>query len=129
MLNITEEVIIIFYIPNSINHNFSFSNITQFLSTCECSVPELSASEWAFMDRETDGNAEALTGRESDISNDDEDWDVKTLSSGENGFSIEDREIGADINEEMLIDNEANAINQIWATIEYGALDSIALNL
>ena len=49
--------------------------------------------------------------------------------SGENGSSIEDREIGADINEEMLIDNEANAINQIWATIEYGALDSIALNL
>lgn len=29
----------------------------------------------------------------------------------------------------MLIDNEANAINQIGATIEYGALDSIALNL
>jgi len=42
------------------------------------------------MDRETDGNVEALTGKESDISNNNEDWDAKTLSSGENGFSIED---------------------------------------
>jgi len=63
------------------------------------------------MDGETDGNVETLTSRESDISNKDEDWDAKTLSNGENGFSIEDWEIGADINEEMLIDNEANAIN------------------
>ena len=63
------------------------------------------------MDRETDGNAEALTSRESDISNNNEDQDAKTLSSRENGFSIKDREIGADINKEMLINNEANTIN------------------
>ena len=42
------------------------------------------------MDGETDSNAEALTGRESDISNKDEDQDTKTLSSRENGFSIKD---------------------------------------
>jgi hypothetical protein len=42
------------------------------------------------MDGETDSNAEALTSRESDVSNKDEDWDAKTLSSGENSFSIKD---------------------------------------
>jgi len=79
--NIAEEVII-FYIPNSINYDFSLSNITQFLSTRECNVPKFLASEWLFMDRETDSNAKALTSRESDISNKDKDWDVKILSSG-----------------------------------------------
>jgi len=80
MSNSAKEDIIIFYIPNSIDHNFS----------CKYSVPKFLASEWAFINGETDGNAEALTGRESDISNNNEDWDVKTLSSGENGFSIKD---------------------------------------
>ena len=78
------------------------------------------------MDRETDfgdGNGNALTGRESEFGDKDQDWD------GENDLSTEDQEIGADSNEEMLIDNEANAINQIWATVEYGVLDSMALNL
>ena len=89
MLNITEEVII-FYIPNSINHNFSLSNITQFLSTCKYSIPELLVSKQAFIDGETNGNAEALTSRESNISNKDKDQDAKILSSRENGFSIED---------------------------------------
>ena len=50
----------------------------------------MSVSEWEFIDKEADGNAKALTGRESNISNNDEDWDAKTLSSGENGFSIKD---------------------------------------
>ena len=42
------------------------------------------------MDGETDGNVEALTSRESNISNKNKDQDVKTLSSRENGFSIKD---------------------------------------
>ena len=133
MSNIAEKVII-FYIPNSINHNFSLSNITQSPSTRECSVPESSAGEWEFMDGETDfrdgdGNPEALAGTESDFSNEDQEWDAETLYSRESGFSTEDQEIGADSNEEMLVDNEANDINQIWAMIEYGVLDSIVLSL
>ena len=80
MLNSTKKDIIIFYIPNSINHNFSY----------ECSVPKFSASKWVFIDGETNSNVEALTGRESNISTKDKDQDAKTLSSGENGFSIED---------------------------------------
>ena len=80
MLNSAEGDIIIFYIPNSIDYNFS----------CECSVPEFLASEQAFIDRETDSNVEALTGRESDISNNNKDQDAKTLSSRENSFSIKD---------------------------------------
>ena len=133
MSNIAEEVII-FYIPNSIDHSFSLSSIQQSPSTCECSVPELSASGWAFIDGETDfrdgdGNVEALTGTENDFSNKDQECDAETLFDRENDLSTEDQEMRADGNEEILIDNEANAINQIWATIEYGALDSIVLNL
>ena len=90
MSDIAKEVIIIFYIPNSINHNSLLSNTTQFPSICECSVPKLSASKWEFMDKKANSNAKALTGRESDISNNDEDWDAKTLSNKENGFSIKD---------------------------------------
>jgi len=74
------------------------------------------------MDRETDfrdgdGNVEALTGWESDSSDEDQLYD------GENCFSTEDQEIGADSNEEIL-SGEA-----IWVTIEYGGLDFIVPNL
>ena len=45
------------------------------LSTYKRSVPELLASKWTFMDRETNfrdnGNVEALAGLESDFSNKD----------------------------------------------------------
>jgi len=45
------------------------------LSTYKRSVPELLASEWTFIDRETDfrdnGNIEALAGLESNFSNKD----------------------------------------------------------
>jgi len=45
------------------------------LSTYEYSVPKLLASEWTFIDRETDfrdnGNIEVLAGLESDFSNKD----------------------------------------------------------
>jgi len=77
MLNIAEEVII-FYIPNRINYNFSLSNITQPPSTCKCSVPELPAREWVFIDGETDfrdsnNNLEALTSTESNSSDEDQE--------------------------------------------------------
>jgi len=79
------------------------------------------------MDRETDfrddGNVEALAGLESDFSNEDQEWDAETLYDGENGFSTEDQEIGADSNGEVLSDEA------IWATVEYGGLDFIVLNL
>ena len=80
MLNRAEGDIIIFYIPNSINHDFS----------CECNVPNFSTSKQAFIDGETNGNADALTGRKSNISTKDVDQNVKTLSSKENSFSIKD---------------------------------------
>ena len=75
------------------------------------------------MDRETDfrddnGNVEALAGWESDL-----EWDAETLCDGENGFSTEDQEIGADSNREMSSDEA------IWATVGYGGLDFIVLNL
>ena len=63
MSNSAEEDIIIFYIPNSINHNFFY----------ECNAPKFSTNEWAFIDGETNGNIKALTGRENDISIEDED--------------------------------------------------------
>ena len=88
MSDIAKEVIIIFYIPNSINYNSLLSNTTQFLSTCECSVPKLLASKWEFIDKEANGNTKALTSRESNISNNNKDWDIKILFSKKNGFSI-----------------------------------------
>ena len=78
MSNRAEGDIIIFYIPNSIDHNFS----------CEYNVPDFLTSKQAFINRETNGNADTLTSRESNISTKDIDQDAKTLSSKENGFSI-----------------------------------------
>jgi len=45
------------------------------------------------------------------------------MCDGENDFNTEDQEIGANSNEEMLIDEA------IRATIEFGGLDFIVLNL
>lgn len=64
--------------------------------------------------RDDDGNSEALTGWESD---------AETLSGGENNFSTEDQEIGVNSNGGMLSDET------LWATIEYGGLNFIVLNL
>jgi hypothetical protein len=73
--------------------------------------------------RDDDGNVEALAGWESDFSNEDQEWDAETLCDGENGFSTEDQEIGADSNKEMSSDEA------IWATVGYGGLGFIVLNL
>ena len=97
------------------------------LSTYKYSIPELSASKWIFINRETDfrddSNVKALAGLESDFSNKDQEWDAETLYNGENGFSTEDYEIGADSNREVLSDEA------IWAMVEYSGLDFIVLNL
>ena len=80
------------------------------------------------MDRETDfrdddSDPEAWTSCESDFSSEDQEWDAETLCGEENGFSTEDQEIGADGGEEVLSDEA------IWATVGYGSLDFIVLNL
>ena len=61
------------------------------------------------MDKETnfkddDSNIEIWTSYESDFSNKEQKWDIKTLYGKENGFSTEDQEIGVDSNEEMSSD-------------------------
>ena len=52
----------------------------------------MSASEWAFIDRETDfrDNAKAWTSWESGLSDEDEEWDAKTMCNGENNFNTMD---------------------------------------
>ena len=80
------------------------------------------------MDRETDfrdnnGNVEAQTSWESGLSNRDKEWDVKIIYNRENDFNTEDQEIGANSNEEILIDKA------IQATIKYSGLDFIVLNI
>jgi hypothetical protein len=40
--------------------------------------------------------------READFRDEDQEWDAETLCDGENGFSTEDQEIGADSNKEIL---------------------------
>ena len=80
------------------------------------------------MDRETDfrdsnSNIEALAGQESDFSNKDQEQDIEILYNGENGFSTKNQEIGADSNKEISSDKA------IWATVGYGGLDFIVLNL
>ena len=134
MSNIAKKVSIIFYIPNSIDYSFFLSSISQSLSTCKCSIPKLSVSGQAFINRETDfrdgdSNIKALTSTESDFSNKDQECDIETLFNSKNDLSTEDQEMEADGNEEILINNKANTINQIQATIEYGVLNSIVLNL
>jgi hypothetical protein len=60
---------------NSIDYD-SLSSILQPLSTYKYTVPELLATKWAFIDRETDfrddnSNVKAWTSYESDFGNED----------------------------------------------------------
>ena len=53
------------------------------------------ASEWAFIDRETNfrdnnGNIEAWTSWESGLSDGDEEWNAKIIYNRENDFNIKD---------------------------------------